>query len=107
MYYSLFEIFAVGIGPFSSHTVGPMRAAKRFLDNLVYQNKQQVVASHFNLRNDEVDYLLSPPMACNKIFKRELFDDEYQFKLKTFYEDLELIPTFILKTNKIDEFITI
>ena len=34
MYYSLFEIFSVGIGPSSSHTVGPMRAAKRYADNL-------------------------------------------------------------------------
>ena len=39
MYYSLFEIFAIGIGPSSSHTVGPMKAAKRFVDNLVEQNK--------------------------------------------------------------------
>ncbi len=34
MYYSLSEIFAIGIGPSSSHTVGPMKAAKRFTDNL-------------------------------------------------------------------------
>ena len=34
MYYSLNEIFAIGIGPSSSHTVGPMKAAKRFVDNL-------------------------------------------------------------------------
>lgn len=34
MYYSLFEIFSIGIGPSSSHTVGPMKAAKRFTDNL-------------------------------------------------------------------------
>ena len=34
MYYSLFEIFSIGIGPSSSHTVGPMKAAKRFIDNL-------------------------------------------------------------------------
>ncbi len=34
MYYSLAEIFAIGIGPSSSHTVGPMKAAKRFVDNL-------------------------------------------------------------------------
>ena len=39
MYYSLFEIFAIGIGPSSSHTVGPMRAAKRFTDNLRDTNK--------------------------------------------------------------------
>ncbi|MEO6910572.1 MAG: serine dehydratase beta chain, partial [Edaphobacter sp.] len=27
---SLFELFKIGIGPSSSHTVGPMRAAPRF-----------------------------------------------------------------------------
>ena len=27
---SIFEIFKIGIGPSSSHTVGPMRAARRF-----------------------------------------------------------------------------
>ncbi|MBR1374241.1 L-serine ammonia-lyase [bacterium] len=37
MYYSLSEIFAIGIGPSSSHTVGPMKAAKRFVDNLAEQ----------------------------------------------------------------------
>lgn len=31
---SLFEIFKIGLGPSSSHTVGPMKAAKHFADNL-------------------------------------------------------------------------
>jgi L-serine dehydratase len=31
---SAFELFKVGIGPSSSHTVGPMRAARRFVDGL-------------------------------------------------------------------------
>jgi L-serine dehydratase len=31
---SIFELFKIGIGPSSSHTVGPMRAAKRFVDEL-------------------------------------------------------------------------
>ena len=35
MYYRLEDIFAIGIGPSSSHTVGPMKAAKRFVDNLI------------------------------------------------------------------------
>ena len=35
MYYPLKEIFAIGIGPSSSHTVGPMKAAKRFIDNIL------------------------------------------------------------------------
>jgi len=31
---SVFEIFKIGIGPSSSHTVGPMRAARRFVELL-------------------------------------------------------------------------
>ncbi|NVJ50823.1 MAG: L-serine ammonia-lyase [Gammaproteobacteria bacterium] len=31
---STFEIFTIGIGPSSSHTVGPMRAARRFVEEL-------------------------------------------------------------------------
>ncbi|KQT85900.1 L-serine ammonia-lyase [Aurantimonas sp. Leaf443] len=31
---SLFDLFKIGIGPSSSHTVGPMWAARRFLDRL-------------------------------------------------------------------------
>jgi len=31
---SVFDLFKIGIGPSSSHTVGPMRAAVRFVDGL-------------------------------------------------------------------------
>src|SRR5919112_495325 len=31
---SVFDLFSVGIGPSSSHTVGPMRAAAMFVDTL-------------------------------------------------------------------------
>jgi L-serine dehydratase len=31
---SIFDMFKIGIGPSSSHTVGPMRAAKRFVERL-------------------------------------------------------------------------
>lgn len=31
---SVFELFTVGIGPSSSHTVGPMRAARRFAESV-------------------------------------------------------------------------
>ena len=44
MYYSLFEIFSIGIGPSSSHTVGPMKAAKRFVENLATQKKLSSLA---------------------------------------------------------------
>jgi L-serine dehydratase len=32
--HSLFELFKIGIGPSSSHTMGPMRAALRFAREL-------------------------------------------------------------------------
>jgi L-serine dehydratase len=34
MFLSVFDLFKVGIGPSSSHTIGPMVAAARFLDHL-------------------------------------------------------------------------
>ena len=38
MYVSVFDIFSVGVGPSSSHTVGPMRAARRYLIELEEKN---------------------------------------------------------------------
>ena len=42
---SVFDLFTVGIGPSSSHTVGPMRAASSFLtllgDKLGIHRKHQ------------------------------------------------------------------
>ena len=34
MFLSIFEIFKVGVGPSSSHTMGPMTAASMFLNKL-------------------------------------------------------------------------
>ena len=31
---SVFDLFSIGIGPSSSHTVGPMRAARTFASGL-------------------------------------------------------------------------
>ncbi len=31
---SVFDLFSIGIGPSSSHTVAPMRAANRYLNGL-------------------------------------------------------------------------
>lgn len=36
---SVFDIFKIGIGPSSSHTVGPMKAGKQFLDELAQQKR--------------------------------------------------------------------
>ncbi|QLB21312.1 L-serine ammonia-lyase [Vespertiliibacter pulmonis] len=35
---SVFDMFKVGVGPSSSHTVGPMKAAKEFVDELIRYN---------------------------------------------------------------------
>lgn len=40
---SVFDIFKIGVGPSSSHTLGPWRAALRFLDGLRATNRLQSV----------------------------------------------------------------
>ena len=42
---SVFDIFKIGIGPSSSHTLGPWRAAQRFLQTLTGQDILQQVVS--------------------------------------------------------------
>lgn len=42
---SVFDIFKIGIGPSSSHTVGPMRAARNFARNLEARNILHKVAT--------------------------------------------------------------
>ena len=42
---SVFDMFSIGIGPSSSHTVGPMRAAKEFADLLKEQGVLEKVTS--------------------------------------------------------------
>jgi L-serine dehydratase len=41
---SVFDLFSVGIGPSSSHTVGPMRAARTFVDGLAEESTLGSVA---------------------------------------------------------------
>jgi L-serine dehydratase len=42
---SVFDIFKIGIGPSSSHTLGPWRAAQRFLASLEEKNRLEQVTS--------------------------------------------------------------
>lgn len=39
---SVFDIFKIGVGPSSSHTLGPWRAAQRFVENISQQGLDQV-----------------------------------------------------------------
>ena len=40
---STFDLFSIGIGPSSSHTMGPMRAARQFLSGLADEGRLEVV----------------------------------------------------------------
>ena len=42
---SIFDLFKIGIGPSSSHTVGPMLAAKLFVDDLSQRNELDKTAN--------------------------------------------------------------
>src|SRR5690606_5220400 len=43
MFLSVFDVFKIGVGPSSSHTMGPMTAARRFLDDLSSGNWPRAV----------------------------------------------------------------
>lgn len=40
---SIFDVFTIGIGPSSSHTVGPMKAAKKFIEDIISQENFQKI----------------------------------------------------------------
>lgn len=42
---SIFDIYTIGIGPSSSHTVGPMKAAKIFIEEVISLNKFHDISS--------------------------------------------------------------
>ena len=46
---SVFDLFKIGIGPSSSHTVGPMVAARRFLIECVPLDQAAVSYTHLTL----------------------------------------------------------
>ncbi|CBI76570.1 L-serine dehydratase [Bartonella clarridgeiae 73] len=52
MFLSVFEIFKIGIGPSSSHTMGPMLAANRFLQEIIARNFSQL--SHLKISHIRV-----------------------------------------------------
>lgn len=58
---------------------------------------------HSNLHyheNDVNNYIISPPMAWSRLYRRDLFDG-IEFKKGILYEDLELTPSLVAQTNKI------
>jgi L-serine dehydratase len=45
MFLSIFDVFKIGIGPSSSHTMGPMSAARRFLDELATGDRPRAASA--------------------------------------------------------------
>ncbi len=46
MFLSVFDVFKIGIGPSSSHTMGPMSAANRFLELILSNDWPRPVGAH-------------------------------------------------------------
>ncbi|WP_291842402.1 L-serine ammonia-lyase [Maricaulis sp.] len=44
MHFGVFDLFKIGVGPSSSHTVGPMKAAKVFVERVLAQASGQALA---------------------------------------------------------------
>ena len=70
--YSVFDIFKVSIGPSSSHTMGPMIAAKHFRDLLIDKKYDNQI--------DSIQVKLLGSLAFTDIFLR---------RVKRFNGDLE------------------
>ena len=68
----------------------------------VYENGHEVyITSNYNYSNNNIkNYLLSPPMACSRLYNRTLLD-KLHFKKGIYYEDLELTPKLVRYTSKV------
>lgn len=68
----------------------------------VYDNGSEIlIKSNNNYSDNDVrNYIISPPMACTRLFKKTIFD-KIQFKKNIYYEDLEMTPKVVNITDKI------
>lgn len=71
----------------------------------VYPDKKKdtiiEIKSNKKYSDDDIkNYLISPPMACIRLFNKSLFNN-MKFKKNIYYEDLELCPKIVNLTNKV------
>ena len=67
----------------------------------VYNDKQSYRISNLKYSDDDVkNYIISPPMACIRIYKKNIFE-KVSFKEGILYEDLNLTPSLVQYTKKI------
>jgi len=69
--------------------------------NVYSDGNEQLRKSNLHLSTNEVvNYIVSPPMACIRLYKSDLFKN-VKFKKGILYEDLELTPSLAILTSKI------
>ena len=69
--------------------------------NVYDDGKETYIKSNLHYSLDDIkNYIISPPMACVRIYKKELFE-KVSFKENIFYEDLYLTPSLAALTDKI------
>ena len=67
----------------------------------VYDEKEVHKKSNYHYsNNDTKNYIISPPMVCIRLFKKNLLN-YLKFKKGIYYEDLNLTPSMAKYTNKI------
>ena len=65
------------------------------------KDTEYILKSNLNLSDNVVDnYILSYPMAWIRLVKKEVINN-FKFRKGILYEDLDLTPTFVLKSKKI------
>lgn len=64
-------------------------------------SSEYVLKSNLNYSTNVLkNYVIAYPMACIRLIKRDILKD-FEFKKGIFYEDLESMPSLVLKTSKI------
>lgn len=67
-----------------------------------FKENNYVLKSNLGYSTEDIrNYILSYPMACTRLIKKELFTKDYHFTKGILYEDLCLTPTFVVQTNNI------
>lgn len=64
-------------------------------------SSEDVLKSNLNYSSDVLkNYVIAYPMACIRMIRKDVLKD-FEFKKGIFYEDLEAMPSLVLRTSKI------
>ena len=71
-------------------------------DWIVKSDKNEFISkANLNYSNDPVkNYIIAAPMAWLRLIKKDILDN-FSYKKGMIYEDLEVVPSYVLKTKKI------